>query len=258
MVTRRSFISLVSFVFAAALNLPAQAAPLPEVTVFAAASTTDAINEIGALFEKSGQGKIVPSYASSSTLARQIENGAPAQLFISADEKWANYLDEKKLLSPGTRSVLLGNRLALIAPKDSRVALAIEPGFPLAARLGDGRLSVGDPDHVPVGLYTKEALEKLGVWKDVEGKLARGDSVRAALAYVGRGECPLGIVYTTDAAVDPNVRIVTVFPENTHTPITYPVALIKGQETDAARNFLAFLKSDTAKQVFERYGFATK
>ena len=169
--TLRRFLATSGMVMGlcAGLLAPASAADLPEIRAFAAASTTESLNEVGALFAARGKGKLVATYASSSTLAKQIENGAPANLFISADEKWSDYLNDKKLLAPGSRVNLLGNRLALIAPVDSKIELGILPHFPLAAVLKDGRLSVGDPDHVPVGIYTKAALENLGVWKDVEG-----------------------------------------------------------------------------------------
>jgi len=232
---------------------PAAAADLPEVKVFAAASTTDALNELGANFAAQGKGKLVPSYASSSTLAKQVENGAPAQIFISADEQWADYLSERKLLN--SRVSLLGNRMVLIAPANSKVELGILPNMPLADVLKDGRLSVGDPDHVPVGIYAKAALTKLGVWKAVEPKLARADSVRAALAFVDRGECPLGIVYATDAWIDPKVRIVATFPTDSHPPIIYPAGLVTGKETPAAKEFLAYIQSPEAKDVWRKYGF---
>ena len=256
MLTRRGFVAVLVAGLMSWSALPARAADLAEVTVYAAASTTDALNEIGALFAAEGKGKLAPSYAASSTLAKQIENGAPAQLFISADEKWADYLSDKKLLSD--RINLLGNHLALIAPADSKAELGIVPHMPLALLLKDGRLSVGDPDHVPVGIYTKAALEKLGIWAEIEPKLARADSVRAALAFVERGECPLGVVYTTDAAIDPKVRIVAVFPEDSHPPIVYPAALVAGHETPAARAFFDFLQSPAAKDVFRKYGFVLK
>ena len=252
---RRHFLALVASGLMA-VSAAASAADLPDVKVFAAASTTDALNELGATFAAQGKGKLVASYASSSTLAKQIENGAPAQVFISADEQWADYLSDRKLLSG--RVALLGNRLALIAPASSKIELGILPHFPLAQVLKDGRLAVGDPDHVPVGIYTKAALTKLGVWAEVEPKLARADSVRAAMAYVDREECPLGIVYTTDAWVDPKVRIVATFPEDSHPPIIYPAALVAGQETPAAREFLAFIQSDAAKEVWRKYGFLVK
>jgi len=255
---RRFAVLLAAGVLAFAAAGPIRAADLPEVKVFAAASTTDALNEIGALFAAAGKGKLSASYASSSTLAKQIENGAPAQVFISADEQWADYLSSRKLLDDTSRIDLLGNRLALIAPVDSKVELGIVPHFPLAAQLKDGRLAVGDPDHVPAGIYTEAALKKLEVWKDVENKLARGDSVRAALAYVERGECPLGIVYITDALIDPKVRVVATFPAGTHKPISYPAALVAGQQTPAAKAFLDFLHGPEAKDVWYKYGFLVK
>jgi molybdate transport system substrate-binding protein len=235
---------------------PTRAADPAEVTVFAAASTTEALNDIGQMFAAQGKGRMVASYASSSVLARQIENGAPAQIFISADEQWADYLSERKLLVG--RINLLGNMLALIAPADSKVQVDIAPGFPLANLLKDGRLAVGDPDHVPAGLYAKAALQALGVWPSVEDRLARGDSVRGSLAFVERGECPLGIVYTTDAKIDPKVRIVGVFPQDSHPPIVYPAGLVAGKETPAAQAFFDFLQSPAAKDVFRKYGFAVK
>ncbi|HLN24169.1 MAG TPA: molybdate ABC transporter substrate-binding protein [Patescibacteria group bacterium] len=258
MFARRAFATIAALGLLALSALPSRAAELPTVTVYAAASTTDALNEIGGMFAAAGKGKVVGSYAASSTLAKQIENGAPAQLFISADEKWADYLDDKKLLVPGSRVALLGNRMALIAPVDSKIKLDVAPNFALAAALNGGLLSVGDPDHVPVGIYTKAALEKLGVWSSVEFMLARTDSVRAALAFVERGECPLGIVYTTDAAIDPKVRVVSIFPEDSHPPIIYPAALVAGQETPAAREFFEYLQTPAVKDVFRKYGFLVK
>lgn len=230
-----------------------------QVSVFAAASCTDALNEIGKAYVASGGKAIVPSFASSSTLAKQIENGAPANIFISADEQWMNYLADKSLLAAGTRFNLLGNRVVLIAPKDSSVGkVEIGQGFPLANLLGDGRLAVGDPAHVPVGIYTQAALEKLGVWGTVQSKLAPADSVRAALAFVERGETPFGVVYATDAAASDKVKIVGVFPEDSHPPVVYPAALIAGKDTAEAKEFFAFLKGDQAKDIFRRYGFAVK
>lgn len=226
------------------------------VVVFAAASTTNAVNDIGKMFAEKGLGKIVPSYASSSALAMQIENGAPANVFISADEGWMNYLAKQKLIDPASRVDLLGNTLVLIAPADSSIKkVEIGPKFDLAKLLGNGRLSTGDPDSVPVGKYAKAALEKLGVWADVEGKLARAADVRGALTLVERGETPLGIVYATDAAITSKVRVVRVFPANTHPPIVYPAALVTGKATATAKSFLEFLRTPEAKAVFEKYGF---
>jgi molybdate transport system substrate-binding protein len=225
------------------------------VTVFAAASTTNAISDIGNMFAKKGQGKFVPSYASSSTLAKQIENGAPANVFISADEPWMNYLEKRNLIDRASRFDLLRNKLVLIAPADSSIKAKIGPKFGLAKLLGDGRLAVGDPDHVPAGKYAKAALIKLGVWTEVENKLARASDVRGALALVERGECPLGIVYSTDAAISKKVKVVAVFPEDSHPKIVYPAALIAGKATAAAEKFLEFLKTPESKAIFKKYGF---
>jgi molybdate transport system substrate-binding protein len=240
------------------MPIMAMAADPNSVTVFAAASTTNAINDIGKMFAEKGHGKIVPSYASSSTLAKQIENGAPANVFISADEPWMNYLEERKLTEPGSRFDLLSNKLVLIAPADSSVnKVEIGPKFDLAKLLGNGRLATGDPDHVPVGKYAKAALEKLGVWNDIESKLARAADVRGALTLVERGEAPLGIVYSTDAAITSKVKVVGVFPADTHPKIVYPVALVAGKASTAATKFVEFLKTPESKAVFEKYGFTT-
>ncbi|MBI4963675.1 MAG: molybdate ABC transporter substrate-binding protein [Desulfomonile tiedjei] len=228
------------------------------VTVFAAASLTNAITDLGNMFAGKGAGNITSSFAASSALAKQIENGASANLFISADEEWMNYLSEKRLIVPESRFNLLGNRMVLIAPADANLKVDIKPGFPLAQLLGNSRLSTGDPDHVPVGKYAKRALEKLGVWTSVEGKLARADNARAALALVERGECPFGIVYATDAAISKKVKVVGTFPEVTHPPITYPAALVSGKNTPAARSFVEFLKTPDAKVVFEKFGFTVR
>ncbi|MBI5251407.1 MAG: molybdate ABC transporter substrate-binding protein [Desulfomonile tiedjei] len=228
------------------------------VTVFAAASLTNAITDLGNMFAGKGGSNVTSSFAASSTLAKQIENGAPANVFLSADEAWMNYLSEKRLIVPDTRFDLVGNKLVFVAPLDSKLKLDVHQSFPLAQLLGDGRLATGDPDHVPVGKYAKSALQKLGVWATVEGKLARADSVRAGLALVERGECPLGIVYSTDAAISKKVKIVGTFPEGSYPPITYPAALIAGKDTEAARSFLNFLKTPEAKAVFEKYGFAVR
>jgi molybdate transport system substrate-binding protein len=230
----------------------------PEVTVFAAASTTNALTDIGKLWEAQGGGKVIFSFASSSTLAKQIEQGAPAQVFLSADQRWMDYLEQRGLLQAGSRLDLLGNRLVLIAPTDSALQGKIAAGFPLGAWLGQGRLSVGDPDHVPAGLYTKEALSKLGVWGQVEDRLARAADVRAALALVERGEAPLGVVYSTDAAVTAKVRVVDTFPEDSHAPVTYPAAQVAGQATEQSGEFFKFLRSDQAQAVWQKYGFLLK
>lgn len=227
------------------------------VTVFAAASLTNALNDIGKLFSKKTGYAFTPAYLSSSTLARQIENGAPANVFLSADEKWMDYLAKRKLIDPATRSNLLGNRLVLIAPSRSKIGkVDIKPGFDLKGLLSGGKLSMGDPAHVPAGIYAKQALESLGVWKTVKDSVARASDVRSALVLVERGEAPLGIVYATDAAITKKVRIVAVFPTATHPPIVYPAALVCGHETPAATSFLKFLKTDAARAIFKHYGFS--
>lgn len=228
------------------------------VTVFAAASTTNALTEIGQLFERQGQGRMLASFASSSTLAKQIENGAPAEIFLSANEKWMDYLERNNLVQPGSRVDYLGNRLVLVAPADSRLQAEIKPGFPLLEWLGQGRLSVGDPDHVPAGIYAKAALTKLGVWEPVEPRLARAADVRGALALVERGEAPLGIVYATDAAIAPQLQVAGVFPEDSHPAIVYPLALVGEKAGPTARAFYVFLRGPEAKAIFTRYGFAVR
>jgi molybdate transport system substrate-binding protein len=225
------------------------------ITVFAAASMKNALDEADALFSKQTGIKIVASYAASSALMKQIEQGAPADIFLSADVDWMDYGAKHDLIRDDTRLNLLGNRLVLIAPKDSKIdSVKIAPGFDLAGLAGDGRIATGDVRAVPAGLYAKAALEKLGVWSSVEPKMAMAENVRAALVLVARGEAPLGIVYETDAKIDPGVKIVGVFPEDSHPPIIYPAALTKGAKPDAAQ-YLAFLRAPEAKAIFEHYGF---
>jgi molybdate transport system substrate-binding protein len=232
---------------------PAETAERP-VTVFAAASLANVLDELGREFEKSTGVSVRFSFASSSILARQIEAGAGADLYVSADQEWMDYLDQRRLIQKSTRHDLLSNRLALIAPADSRVNLKIERGMPLASALGSGRLATGDPDIVPVGRYARAALTSLGVWNEVADRLVRAEDVRTALMIVARGEAPLGIVYQTDARVEKRVRLIGLFPENSHPRITYPMALTKVAVADAAR-FADFLRSDASRAVFERYGF---
>jgi molybdate transport system substrate-binding protein len=227
----------------------------PPLTVFAAASLKNALDEAVAIHGQRTGTRVTVSYAASSALARQIEAGAPADLFISADLDWMDYLQTRQLIRPATRVNLLGNRLVLVAPSDSRTSLAVERGMPLARALGDGRLAVADPDAVPAGRYAKAALESLGVWSTVTAKLARAENVRAALAFVARGECPLGIVYATDAAAEPKVRIVGAFPAGTHPPIVYPAAITATAKSAGAASLLQFLGSAAAKPVFEKHGF---
>jgi molybdate transport system substrate-binding protein len=225
----------------------------PAITVFAAASLTNALQDLGDRFTKETSIPVRLSFAASSALARQIENGAPADVFFSADLEWMDYLQARNLIQPSTRHDVLGNRLVLIAPLDSKIKLSIEPHFALVAALGKGRLATGDPDAVPVGRYAREALTTLGVWNEVVDRLVRADSVRSALAFVDRGEAPLGIVYETDALIDKQVRVVDVFPDNSHLPIVYPIALTRGAQADAGR-FIAYLRGP-AGAAFKAYGF---
>ena len=234
----------------------AQQARADNLTVFAAASLKNALDDISAKWKDSGAGTVGASYASSSTLAKQIEQGAPADVFISADIQWMDYVSKKSLVE--TPHNLLGNRLVLIAAKDNLLTLEIKPGLKLAEVLGDGRLAVGDPSNVPAGIYAKEALTKLKIWDEVQPKLAPAADVRAALTLVSRGEAPLGIVYETDAKVDPKVRIVAVFPEDSHKPIVYPVAVVKTSKNPDAAKFVAFLSGPEAKEIFVKYGFSVK
>ena len=248
---RRATLALL-FAFLAAL--PAQAQD-KSILMFAAASMKNAIDDINAAFAKATGIKAVASLAASSALAKQIEQGAPADVFASADLEWMDYVAQKKLIKDDTRVNLLGNRLVLIAPKDSRIGnVTIGPGFDLARLAGDGRIATGDVRAVPVGKYAKAALEKLGSWAAAEPKFAMAENVRAALTLVGRGEAALGIVYETDAKVGPNVKIVGHFPEDSHPPITYPVALTANAKPDAAK-YIAFIRSNLAKTIFETYGF---
>lgn len=229
-----------------------------QVTIFAAASTTNAINDIAALFKKQGGIDVVSSFASSSTLAKQIEQGAPASIFISADEDWMNYLAKKNLISPASRCDLVGNSLVLIAPASGKIVKIDDVKSQIMAALGAERLATGDPDHVPAGKYAKAAMTKLGIWQDVEPRLARAGDVRGALALVERGEVPLGIVYSTDAAVGKNVKIVGAFPPDSYPPVVYPAALIKANVSPDADKFFQFLKGAEAKAIFEKYGFSVK
>ena len=225
-----------------------------DVVVFAAASLKNALDAINAQWQKETGKSAKISYAASSALAKQMEQGAPAQMFISADLDWMDYVEKKNQIKPESRSNLLGNRIVLIAPKDKAQPIDIKPGFDLAKVLGDGRLSMANVDSVPAGKYGKAALEKLGVWASVSNKLAQAENVRAALLLVSRGEAPAGIVYQTDAASDSSVKIIGTFPEDTHPPIIYPIALTANASPDAAA-FLAYIRSDKAKPLFEAQGF---
>lgn len=234
--------------------LPLAAQP-DDVLVFAAASLQTALDELVAPVQRATGARMRVSYAASSALARQIESGAPAQLFISADLEWMTYLSDRKLVRGESRVNLLGNRLVLIAPRTRPATLKIARGFALSAALGRDRLALADPAAVPAGKYARAALTSLGVWDSVATKIAAAENVRAALLLVSRGEAPLGIVYHTDAGADSGVVIVDTFPENTHPPIVYPAALTSGASPAAAR-VLEFLKTEAARAVFEKHGFS--
>jgi molybdate transport system substrate-binding protein len=238
-----------------ATGLATSSPAVADVLVFAAASLKNALDEAATVYQQQGGDKIVLSYAASSALAKQLEGGAPADIFISADLEWMDYVAQHGLIKPETRKRFLGNRLVLIAPQSSAIKIEIKPNFPLAALLKDGRLAMADPDSVPAGKYGKAALETLGVWSSVADKLARAENVRTALFFVSRQEAPLGIVYETDAAADKGVRIVATFPEDTHPPIVYPIALTASNANPAAGKFLDFLESPLAKPIFEKQGF---
>jgi molybdate transport system substrate-binding protein len=246
------------FILALALNLMGGAACADTLTVFAAASLTNALQDIGKAFETKTGHTIKFSFAASSALAKQIESGAPAGVFVSADEQWMDYLAERRLIVADSRHTLLGNSLVLVTPADSKATVVIKRDFDLAGLLGSGRLATGDPAHVPVGKYARAALASLGVWQIAEPRLVNADSVRAALVLVERGEVPLGIVYATDAAVTPKVRVAGTFPADSHPAITYPSAVVAGQDTAAARDFNAWLRGDDARSIFNRYGFTVK
>ena len=225
------------------------------LTMFAAASMKNALDDVDAAYTAKARVKVVASYAASSVLAKQIEQGAPADIFVSADTDWMDYAIGKKNMNAPTRVDLLGNSIVLIAPKDSKIDnVTIGPGFDLAKLAGDGKIATGDVKAVPVGKYAKAALEKLGAWQAAEPKFAMAESVRAALTLVARGEAALGIVYSTDAKVEPEVKIVGTFPADSHPPIIYPVAATATAKTEAA-DYLAFLRTSAAKAIFEKYGF---
>jgi molybdate transport system substrate-binding protein len=225
------------------------------LTVFAAASMKNALDDVDKAFAAKTGIKVNASYAASSTLAKQIAQGAPADVFVSADTDWMDYSIRKKDINAATRVDLLGNRIVLIAPKDSKIDhVTIGQGFDLAKLAGDGKIATGDVKAVPVGKYAKAALEKLGAWQAAESKFAMAESVRAALEFVARGEAALGIVYSTDAKVEPGVKIVGTFPADSHPPIIYPVAATATAKPEA-RQYLDYLRSSAAKAVFERYGF---
>ena len=226
-----------------------------KVTVFAAASMKNALDAANAAWRAETTKEATVSYAASSALAKQIEAGAPADIFISADLDWMKYVADKNLVKAVSQSNWLGNRIVLVAPQEGAKPVDIRPGFDLAALVGDDKLAMGAPDSVPAGKYGKAALEKLGAWSVVESKVAGAESVRATLALVSRGEAPYGIVYQTDAAADPGVAIVGTFPENSHPPIIYPIAILAESRSPDAAAYLDYLKSEKAAPFFEKEGF---
>lgn len=249
---RRVFLALL---VGLALAMPGQT-QAKDLLVFAAASLKNAAEDIGKAYEASGAGKVTYSFAASSDLAKQIENGAPAAIFISADTKWMDYLAERKLIVADSRRDLLSNRLVLIAPSDSMLTIDLAADAPLAQSLGDGKLAMADPDSVPAGRYGKAALESLNLWSSAEPAVVRAKDVRATLAFVERGEAAAGIVYATDAMISKKVRIVDEFPESSHPKIVYPVALIGGQDDATAHAFYDYLVGPKARGVFLDYGFS--
>ena len=244
---------------AALLAAFSSSAMAADVTVFAAASLTNALQDISAQYKKEKQVDVVASYASSSTLARQIEQGAPADLFISADQQWMDYAIDKQQMLANTRFTLLGNELVLIAPKDSKITkVEIDKKTDWKKLLEGGRLAVGDPDHVPAGIYAKEPLENLGAWSTLAPEMARANNVRSAMALVERAETPLGIVYGSDAVASDKVKVVGIFPEASHKPVEYPMAIVKGHENPTVTAFYDYLKSPAAAVIFEKYGFTPR
>jgi molybdate transport system substrate-binding protein len=235
--------------------VPSVAANAAGTTVFAAASLKDALDDAARRFDAETGNRTTISYGASSALARQIEHGAPADIFVSADAEWMDYLAERRLIRTASRVNLLSNRLVLISPAASAIRIRIEHGFPLAGTLGRERLAMADPDHVPAGKYGRAALESLGVWASVSGKIARSENVRAALVLVARGEAPLGIVYRTDALAERKVRIVDEFPVLSHARIVYPAALTAASRSAAALGLLAFLRAPAVRAIWLKYGF---
>jgi molybdate transport system substrate-binding protein len=254
MVTRRAWLGRVLGALLMGLAA-APAAATDRLTVFAAASLKNGLDEVNAAWQAEGGKGATISYAGSSALAKQIEAGAPADMFISADLDWMNYLTEKKLVMAGREVNLLGNRLVLIAPANSTASIAITPGFDLASLVGDGKLALADVKAVPAGKYAKAALERLGVWDSVKGKTAQAENVRAALKLVAAGEAPIGIVYQTDAHAEAGVKVLATFPEDTHPAIIYPAAVLADSMNPDAAAFLAYLQSPAAARIFTSHGF---
>ncbi len=237
---------------------PLRAQEAGKLIVFAASSLTEALTDVGNAYAKTGKPKPVFSFAASSALARQIENGAPAGLFVSADEEWMDYLDQRKLIVPTSRTSFLGNTLVLITPADRPLNIAITMGFELKRTLGTSKLAIADPTGVPAGRYAKAALESLGIWQSVQDNVVRGDNVRSAMAFVERGEAMAGIVYGTDAALTKKVAVAGTFPASSYPTISYPLAIVTGHDGAAERAFRDFLLGDEAKAIYLKYGFSVR
>lgn len=252
---RREFLNLIA---AAALTAGfVVSAKAQEITVYAAASMTDAMEAIAVPLRANGVGAKF-SFGASSILARQIENGAPADVFVSADEEWMNYLAARNLIVPNSRKVFAGTELVLIAPADKPLKIEISPSTDFLALLGPrGRIATGDPAHVPVGRYAKAALESLGLWSAVGNRIAGAENVRVALTLVERGEAPFGIVYGADAKTSPRVAVVGTFPSGSYPPVAYPAAIVAKRDAKQARDFVAFLSSEEGKSILQRFGFST-
>lgn len=252
----KSFLTLVLACCAFQLSSTIAVQAGERVTIFAAASLKESVEQIATAWEAETGNEVTLSFAGSSALAKQIEAGAPADLFLSADLRWMDYLGKQGMVDPAHRVELLRNRLVLVAPKDAAKPVDIAPGFPLAHLLGNERLAMANVDAVPAGTYGKAALETLGIWDSVKDKVAQAENVRAALLLVSRTEAPFGIVYETDARVDPAVTIVGRFPENSHPPIVYPAARVATSKSPAADAFLAYLQAPKAHAIFTAAGFA--
>lgn len=253
-ISRRALLAGVVASFAAAGSACAAEQP---VTVFAAASLSDALKAASAAWQAKGNPAVVLSFGSSSAIAKQVETGAPADIFASADEKWMKYLADKSLVDTATVQRPIGNDLVLVAPADSNASVAIGPNFDLAGALAGGRLSIGDPKGVPAGTYAKQALTNLGVWDSIESQTAPAENVRSALALVERGEAPLGIVYATDARAAKGIKVVGTFPDDSHDAIVYPFGIVAGHERPEVKGFFDFLLSEEGKALFKSYGFKT-
>lgn len=244
---------------AALLFVLSGSAAAQDLVVFAAASLQNAFQEVGRVYQQKTSRTVKFSFAASSALARQIEQGAPAAVFASADEQWMDYLQQRNLVVKETRKSLLGNRLVLVVPAASTAKIDIKPNFDFQGLLGaDGRWVTGDPSNVPVGRYAQQALTWLGVWDFAQTRLVRSENVRVALSFVERGEVVAGVVYETDAAVSQKVRVAGVFPEDSHAPVIYPVAAVAKNNTPSARDFLQFLEGTEAREIYKKLGFSTR